>query len=127
MRFFETSPVSWLTCTAVLTLAFWTCFGACVDAQLQADPPQAKIVASWDPLQCGAPHRVAVDLADDAGAAISGSTACATGALALDAPHLGAWHGRIYAWTLGVGEHATLPVDLDLEEPILDWHVETPK
>jgi len=124
---FETSPLSWLFCTVVLTLAFWTCFGACVDSPLQDDPAQAKIVASWDPLQCGAPHRVAVDLADDAGAPISSSTICAAGSLTVDAPHQGAWHGRIYAWTLGVGEHATEPVDLEVDEPVLHWQVDTPR
>ena len=124
---FETSPISWLFCTAVMTLAFWTCFGACVDSPLQNDPAQAKIVATWDPLQCGAPHRVAIDLADDAGAPISSSTICATGSLTLDATHLGAWHGRIYAWTLGVGEHAATAVDLDVDEAVLHWQVDTPK
>ena len=123
----ETSPLSWLSCTVVLTLAFWTCFGACVDSPVQDDPPQARIVASWDPLQCGPPHRVAVDLVDDAGAPISSSTICATGSHVLDAPHLGAWHGRIYAWTLGGGEHATVPVDLEVDEAVLHWQVETPK
>ena len=124
---FETSPLSWVCCTAVMTLAFWTCFGACVDTPLSNDPPQAKIVASWDPSQCDTPHRIAVDLADDTGAPISGSTICATGALTLDAPHFGAWHGRIYAWTLGVGEHATIPVDLEVDEPVVRSEVETPK
>jgi hypothetical protein len=124
---FETSPLSWLFCTVVLTVAFWTCFGACVDSPDSADPPQAKIVASWDPLQCGDPHRVAVDLADDAGAPISSSTICATGSLTLDAPHFGAWHGRIYAWTLGVGEHATEPVTLAVDEPVVQWQVTTPR
>src|SRR3569623_1674720 len=104
----ETSPLSWLSCTVVLTLAFWTCFGACVDSPVQDDPPQARIVASWDPLQCGPPHRVAVALVDDAGAPISSSTICATG-------------------SLGVGEQATVPVDLEVDEAVLHWQVETPK
>ncbi|MEO6774479.1 MAG: hypothetical protein ABI467_15915 [Kofleriaceae bacterium] len=124
---FEHSPWSWLICTLVMTIAFWTCFGACVDTPMADDPPQAKIVASWDPLQCGAPHRVAVALADDAGTALSSSTICETGGLTLDAPHLGTWHGRIYAWTLGVGEHATEPVTLAVDEPIVRWQVDTPR
>ena len=124
---FETSPLSWLLCTVVLTAAFWTCFGACVDSPMADGPPQAKIIATWDPLQCGDPHRVAVDLADDAGAPLSSSTICAAGGLTLDAPHFGAWHGRIYAWTLGVGEHATEPVTLAVDEPIVHWSVDTPR
>jgi hypothetical protein len=116
-----------LICTLVVTIAFWTCFGACVDSPMEDGPPQAKIVASWDPLQCGDPHRVAVELADDAGAPLSSSTICEAGSLTLDAPHFGAWHGRIYAWTLGIGEHATEPVTLAVDEPIVHWQVDTPR
>lgn len=124
---FATSPPWWILCTFLLTCCFWTTFGACVDAPPEPEVPQAKIVASWDPLKCGEAHRVAVELEDEDGAPVSAATACATGGLTLDARHFGIYRGRIYAWRLGVGERSTEPVHLIVDEPIVRWDVETPQ
>lgn len=123
----ETSPSLWIACTIALTVCFWTCFGACVDAPVENEPPQAKIVATWDPLRCGEPHRVAVELEDDDGAPVSASTPCTTGSLTLDARHFGTYRGRIYAWRLGLGERSSEEVRLIVDEPIVRWNVETPQ
>jgi hypothetical protein len=121
------SPSIWLLSTAALTCCFWTCFGACVDAPMPDGPPQAKIVAAWDPLACGVAHRVAVELEDDAGAPLAASTACSLGSLTLEAPHFGVYRGLIYAWELGVGERSAAQVHLIVDESIVRWDVETPR
>ena len=101
---------------------------SCVQSPVPEDgPPDSKIVASWDPLQCGAPHRVAVELEDTEGAPISASTNCAVGSLTLDARHFGVYRGRIYAWELGTGERSAEDVHLVVDEPIVRWDVETPQ
>jgi hypothetical protein len=122
-----TSPPIWIAATAATTLAFWTCFGACVDTPQPPSLPQAKIVAAWDPLQCGEPHRVAVELEDDAGVPLSMSAPCSLGGLTLDAPHFGVYRGRIYAWQLGQPERSIADVHLIVDEPIVRWDVETPR
>ena len=121
------SPPVWLLSTAAVTFCFWTSFGACVDAPLPQGPPQAKIVATWDPLGCGAPHRVAVELEDEAGAPLSASAACSLGSLTLDAPQFGVYRGRIFAWELGVGERSAEAVELIVDEPVVRWNIATPR
>src|SRR5512146_180969 len=94
-------PSIWIVSTLAATLGFWTCFGACVDAPAPPPLPQARIVAAWDPLACGEePHRVVVELVDEAGAPLSVSAPCTIGGLTIDAPHFGVYRGRVYAWTL---------------------------
>jgi len=100
-------------------VVFWGVFGACVDVAPMPAMPQAKLVASWDPLACGAPHRVAVELEDDDGAMLSSSAPCALGALTLDVPHFGIYRGRVYAWTLGAPERTIAPVDLAIDAPVV--------
>ena len=100
---------------------------SCVDTPMPAGSPQAKIVASWDPLQCGDPHRVAIELADSDGVMISGSTNCAIGSLTLDAAHFGNYSGRVYAWQLGHGARSSVDVELVVDESIVQWEVATPR
>jgi hypothetical protein len=117
----------WIGSTIAATLGFWTCFGACVDTPMPPSPPQARIVAIWDPLVCGAPHRVAVELEDEDGAKLAISTPCELGSLMLDAPHFGIYRGRIYAWVLGEPERSIEQVQLVVDEPIVRWNVSTPQ
>ncbi|MEO8841765.1 MAG: hypothetical protein ABI591_13670 [Kofleriaceae bacterium] len=111
----------------VILLALVACLAGCVDSPLPDGPPASKIVATWDPLQCGDPHRVAVELEDTEGAPLSGSTNCGLGSLTLDAPHFGVYRGRIYAWQLGIGERSPADVHLIVDEPIVRWNVTTPR
>jgi hypothetical protein len=100
---------------------------SCVDAPMPLESTQAKIIAAWDPLQCGDPHRVAIELADSDGVVISGSTNCAIGSLTLDASHFGDYSGRVYAWQLGEGARSSEDVDLVVDESIVQWEVATPR
>src|SRR5205823_4123031 len=88
-----------LLCSPLLVTAFaWLAFAACLDEPVPAEPAQARLVVAWDPLACGDPHRVAVELRDDAGALASASTPCDLGGLTVDVAHFGVYHGRVYAW-----------------------------
>ena len=106
------SLAGWIGSTSLATVAFWSVFGACVDPPLDHDDPQARVVASWDPVACGEPHRVVVELEDDQGIPLTGSAPCAVGELALDAPRFGLYRGTIYAWTIDPAERLTTAVAL---------------
>jgi len=108
------------------TLVFWSTFVACIDAPLDEDPPVARVVIAWDPLACGEPHRVAVELEDEAGARASTSTPCTTGGATLDLPHLGVYRGRIYAWTADEQARAVTSARLAVDASIVRWWVATP-
>ena len=99
---------------------------ACIDEPLPPDPPAAHVVASWDPLACGEPHRVVLELADEAGAQFSLSTPCPLGELVFDAPHFGTYRGRIYAYVPGAPDRSESPVEIVVDQPIVDWPVATP-
>src|SRR5438045_1475436 len=99
---------------------------ACVDGPSFEAPPSARIVVSWDPLACGAPHRVAIELQDETGTPISSSVPCALGGVALEAPHFGVYLGRVYAWTADQPIRSVTPVRLYVDEPIVRWLVATP-
>ena len=110
-----------------------TCWAATAAAGCMDEPAVTegasgpRIVAKWDPLACGAPHRVALELEDEEGRRISSSAPCANGGLKLAAPHLGVYVGRIYAWTLGQPIRSVMPVQIDVDESTERWTVATPE
>ena len=120
------SLLLWIGSPLVVSAGFWTCFGACIDTPVGASPPQARIVAAWDPLACGGPHRVVVELSDDADAPLTASAPCTLGHLTLDAPHYGGYHGRTYAWEIGLPIRSITMVELEVDQPIVQWPLETP-
>jgi hypothetical protein len=99
----------------------------CIDQPYMEPEPQSRIVAAWDPLACGEPHRVAVELEDHLGIPISRSVPCEIGGVTLDVPHWGVWSGRIYAWRVGLDIRSVLAVRIDVDTPIVHWFVETPQ
>ena len=110
------------------TLLFWVSFIACIDIDdpVPDDPPIARIVVAWDPLECGPPHRVAVELEDLDGNRISSSTACNRGSITLDTPHYGTYYGRVYAWEAGESARSVTPVRLVVDAPVVRWWIATP-
>ena len=109
------------------TILFWLAFTACIDSPPDVDdPPIARVIVQWDPLACGPPHRVAVELEDPAGVRISSSTPCNAGSLAIDAPHFGLYYGRVYAWEAGEEIRSVTPVRLVIDEAIVRWLIATP-
>jgi hypothetical protein len=117
----------WLGSPASAAAVFWSCFGACVDPRPLRGPPVARVIASWDPLACGDPHRVVVELTGDAGAPLSASAPCSIGAITLDRIQLGSYRGRTYAWTLGEPIRSVAPVELEVEDDVVRWAFTTPR
>jgi hypothetical protein len=127
--------ITWVGSTTLLIALFWAAFGSCVlsgcvDAPLPDREPQARLVTSWDPLACGSPHRVAIEIEDDDGRMLSTSVPCELGEMTIDVPAWGIYRGRIYAWSLA-GSEATIssvvPVRLEIDAPVVEWNVETPR
>jgi hypothetical protein len=120
-----------LLCSPLFVAALaWTVFAACIDAPPGPRLSLARLVVGWDPLACGEPHRLVVELRDDDGAVVSASTPCSLGTLAVDVAHLGSYRGRIYAWALDQPPRPTAPseltIELTIDQPIVHWDVMVP-
>ena len=112
----------------VLVAPFWAAFVACIDSPPATDAmASARVVVQWDPLACGAPHRIAIELEDEEGRPLSSSAPCALGGLSLGVPHFGVYLGRVYAWTAEQPIRSVMPVRIDVDEPIVRWQVATPE
>jgi hypothetical protein len=122
---------TWIGSTLAATAVFWLCFGACVggciDAPVPDLDPQARVVASWDPLLCGEPHRVVIELEDADGRMLSRSVPCDLGGITIDIDHWGIYSGRTYAWSLGPEIRSVSQVRLDVDAPIVIWAIDTPR
>lgn len=103
----------------------------CVDTELPDVEPQARLVVVWDPLACGEPHRVVVELEDERGAPLSRSVPCELGGMTIDVPHWGVYRGEIYAWDLVPSAEAeirsVIKVRLEIDAPSIHWYVDTPQ
>jgi hypothetical protein len=109
----------------VATGMVWT-FAACMDVPAEESPPVARLVAAWDPLACGEPHRVVIELADDDGVRVAASAPCSLGGLTVDVAHFGSYRGRIYAWAIDAPVRAAVPIELVIDQPIVHWSVAVP-
>lgn len=119
--------LSWIGSAWLATLLFWLLFAACViEGPPEPDPPAARLVASWDPLACGRPHRVVIELEGDDGVKLAASTPCHLGGLAIDAPHFGFYRGRVYAWVLDQPPYAITPVSIAIDAPLVQWQFTPP-
>lgn len=110
------------------TFLFWSTFTACLtDVPDPPGPPAARVVTSWDPLEChDARQRVVVELEDEDGFEISSSAACRVGGLTLDARSWGIYTGRVYSWMLGEPISSVTRVTLTVDAPVIRWQVATP-
>ncbi len=104
----------------------WAVFAACLDTPGAPGAAVARLVVAWDPLACGAPHRVAVELDDEAGVRVSASTPCSLGAVTVDVGHTGAYHGRIYAWAIGEPVRSVTAIDVVIDQAVVRRQVATP-
>ena len=89
--------------------------------------PLARLEATWDVGDCGASHRVVLELEDKAGVPLSTAVACEIGVASLDIMHWGVYLGRIYAQTAegDVRDEEKLRVDVDAS--VVEIEVETPR
>jgi hypothetical protein len=117
----------WWWLAGWLVVAWLSGAAGCLDAPLDPGPAAARLVIAWDPLACGEPHRVVVELEDDNGAPRSASTPCNLGGLTVDVARFGVYRGRIYAWALDAPVRSVAPLEVTIDEPIVQWHVATPR
>lgn len=109
------------------SVLFWLAFTACIDSPLEPDPPPiARVIVQWDPLACGDPSRVAVELEDHAGVRLASSAPCTAGSVTIDTAHYGLYYARIDACEADEDLRAIAPVRLVVDEPVVRWHVATP-
>lgn len=94
---------------------------------MAAGVPVARLVVSWDALMCGEPHRVAVELADEAGARRSASVPCNLGGITLDLGSYGVYRGRVYAWALAAPLRSESALEVMIDEPVVRWRIATPE
>ncbi len=109
-----------------VALLFWLLFGACVANVPDEPEPVSRLLASWDPLACGEPHRVVLELEDEDGNPISSSTPCWLGGLAIDLPRWGWYTGRIYTWVLDEPIRSVRNVSIAIDAAVIRWQVDTP-
>ena len=116
-----------LTFMLCLCLAV-ACVAGCLEVSPDgADrPPASRLVAMWDPLTCISPHRVVLELEDEAGAAVSTSAPCAIGSLSIDLPMWGVYYGRFYGWELGQPIRGVAPVTIMIDAPVIRWQLSAP-
>lgn len=111
-----------------ITLATIALLTGCVDEPFIPDiEPPARVVTWWDPVECGEPHRVVVELEDDLGVPYSRSAPCEVGSITLDVGQWGVYRGRVYAWNVGPEIRSVLSVRLDVDAPVVQWYVDTPR
>jgi hypothetical protein len=111
---------------AWVAAALWLGAAGCLDAPVEAGPAVARLVIGWDPLACGEPHRVVVELEDDAGAPRSASAPCNLGGVTVDLAHEGVYRGRVYAWALDAPVRSVMAIEVTVDEAIVQWRVATP-
>lgn len=90
------------------------------------DPPASRVIVQWDPLDCGDPHRVVLELEHEDGTDTSSSVPCVLGSLSVDLSQWGVYFGRFYAWTAGVPIRRIEPVTLTVDAPVIHWHLADP-
>lgn len=101
--------------------------GACLDEPLPTGEAAARLVVSWDPLACGEPHRVAVEIADEAGAQRAASSPCNLAGVTLDVGRYGVYRGRVYAWALAAPVRSEAALEVMIDEPVVRWRIATPE
>lgn len=84
------------------------------------------MIVQWDPLACGHPHRVVLELEHDDGTDASSSVPCVLGSMAIDLPQWGLYFGRFYAWEAGVPIRRVEPVTMTIDAPIIHWQLAEP-
>lgn len=89
-------------------------------------PPAARVVVQWDPLACGEPHRVVLELEHDDGTDASSSVPCVIGSMTIDLPQWGIYFGRFYGWMAGEPLRREEPVTLTVDAPVIHWQLSEP-
>ncbi len=89
-------------------------------------PPASRVIVQWDPLACGHPHRVVLELEHDDGTDASSSVPCVLGSLTIDLDQWGVYFGRFYGWEAGFPIRGVEPVTLTVDAPVIHWQLADP-
>jgi len=117
-----------LLCSPLIAaVLLWATLAACIDAPVELGPSLARLVVAWDPLACGEPHRVAVELDAEDGAQAAASAPCNLGGVTVDVSRFGTYQGRVYAWALDAAIRSIMPIDVRIDQAIVRIDVETPR
>ncbi len=112
------------------TLAAMLCclFGAgCLAALPDNDgPPASRVIVQWNPLACGAPHRVVLELEHEDGTEASSSAPCSLGSMTIDLVQWGIYFGRFYGWEAGSPIRRVEPITLTVDAPVIHWQLADP-
>jgi hypothetical protein len=113
--------------TLLATAAIWSVLPACIPDVPDDPAPVSRLLAYWDPLACGDPHRVVLELEDELGNRVSSSTPCALGGIAVDLPSWGPYTGRVYTWIIGTPIRSITPISLSVDADVIRLQVVTPQ
>ncbi len=109
------------------TLVFWTLFCACVANIPDEREPVSRLITSWDPLACGEPHRVVLELEDESGNQVRSSSPCWLGGLAVDLPSWGFYTGRIYSWVPDEPIRSIHEIAFPVDDVVVRYQLRTPQ
>jgi hypothetical protein len=90
------------------------------------EPPASRVIVQWDPLDCGPPHRVVLELQHEDGTDASSSVPCILGSLSIDLRQWGIYFGRFYGWEAGSPIRRIEPVTLTVDAPLIHWQLVEP-
>jgi hypothetical protein len=99
---------------AMRVIAMLAMLVGCIDQPLGADPPTARVIASWDPLACVSPDRVSVELVGDD--VLDASAPCRLGSVTLDVASFGVYRIR-------AGDPLADAGELLVDQPVVAWAV----
>jgi hypothetical protein len=119
-----TSVSTSLVSTLAAVVAVWCGLGSLFDPNERAGP-EARLVASWDPITCRDPQRIIVELVGDPQPVV-GSVPCELGTLALVVPHHGTYRGRVISRAIGRRDRDSPPADLEIDDQVVRWTVTPP-
>ena len=106
---------------------FWTLFCACIANVPDEREPVSRLLTSWDPLACGEPHRVVLELEDESGNPVRSSTPCWLGGIAVDLPSWGFYTGRIYSWIPDGPIRSIHEMAFAVDQAVVRYELRTPQ
>lgn len=113
--------------TPTLFLLSFTLFAGCLATLPEDDePPAARVIVQWNPLECGAPHRVVLELEHEDGRDASASVPCALGSMTVDLARWGLYFGRFYGWEAGLPLRDVEQVTLTVDASVIHWQLVEP-
>lgn len=110
----------------LITMAIGVLAGCLSTVPDDDEPPASRVIVQWNPLECGEPHRVVLELEHEDGTDASSSVPCILGSLTLELGQWGIYFGRFYGWEAGVPIRGVEAVTLTVDAPVIHWQLTEP-